>query len=235
MLDREAPAAQASDHRVVVSQGGRSGRGPRLHQADRPSVARQDLARRERSLSHRRPPIDLIGGQFDLAEHDVDHAVEEFALVGDVVVERHRLDAEGLAELAHAQRRDSVLVSERNAGAQHPIARQRCSPVSGLHRRQLTSRSSRCPHPFAELTSYVYRTYDVSSGRGAPCQEPPPTNRSIPPPLPVVRPCKRSCRPGTAPRPRPFSDSPRSPAPRSTTTKCSCESPPPASTRARGT
>ena len=69
-----------------------------------------------------------LGGQVDLAEDEVDHAVEEVALVGDVVVERHRLDAEDLAELAHAQRRDPRLVGERDSGAQHSIARQRCSP-----------------------------------------------------------------------------------------------------------
>ena len=42
--------------------------------------------------------------ELDLAEDDVDHAVEELVLVGDVLVERHRHDAELLREAAHAER-----------------------------------------------------------------------------------------------------------------------------------
>ena len=47
------------------------------------------------------------------------------SLLRDVVVERHRLDAELFAELAHAQRLDAGLVGQRERGAQHPLAAQR--------------------------------------------------------------------------------------------------------------
>ena len=43
-------------------------------------------------------------------------------LVGDVVVERHRLEPEHLAELAHGQRLDSALVDELERRLQDPLA-----------------------------------------------------------------------------------------------------------------
>ena len=41
---------------------------------------------------------------------------------GDVVVERHRLHAELLGELAHAERLDPALVGEGDGGAQDPLS-----------------------------------------------------------------------------------------------------------------
>src|SRR4029450_4342067 len=83
-------------------------------------MSRQDRADRDGPLPHGRLPVVLAGGQFDLAEDRVDHAVEEVAFVGDVVVERHRGAAEVLAELAHAEGLDAVLVGEVDGGGQHP-------------------------------------------------------------------------------------------------------------------
>ena len=57
----------------------------------------------------------------------VDDPVEDVVLVRDVVVERHRLDAELLAELAHRQRLDPACVGEREGGAQHALPGQRGS------------------------------------------------------------------------------------------------------------
>ena len=48
-------------------------------------------------------------------------------LVGDVVVERHRLDPERLAELAHAERLEPARVGEGDGGAQHPLPAQRAA------------------------------------------------------------------------------------------------------------
>jgi hypothetical protein len=84
--DREAGLPKASDHRVVVSQRRRTGRAPRLHEADRPGVALQDPASRDCPSAHCRSPVG--GGQVDLAEDQVDHAVEEVDLVGHMVVSR---------------------------------------------------------------------------------------------------------------------------------------------------
>ena len=57
-----------------------------------------------------------------LGQDEVEHAVEEVVLVGDVVVERHGLEAERLAELAHRQRLDPALVGELERRLQDPVA-----------------------------------------------------------------------------------------------------------------
>ena len=64
-------------------------------------------------------------GELDLCDHDVDDAVEQVVLVAHVVVERHCLDAEALAELAHAERGEAVLVGVGSSGAQHPLSIER--------------------------------------------------------------------------------------------------------------
>jgi len=48
-------------------------------------------------------PAGAAGRQLDLAEHQVDEPVQEVRLAGDVVIQRHRLDPDSLAELAHAE------------------------------------------------------------------------------------------------------------------------------------
>ena len=63
----------------------------------------QGVADRDRPLAHRGLPVGPGDRQVDLAEDEVDDAVEDLVLVGEVVVEGHRLDAELLAELAHAE------------------------------------------------------------------------------------------------------------------------------------
>ena len=111
-LDREACPAQTAKHGVVEANVRRPRPHLRLHQADRPAVTRQRFAGRDRAPAHRRPPIASDQRQLDLAEDDVDDAVEDVRLVGDVVVERHRLNAELLCELAHRQRLKARLVRE---------------------------------------------------------------------------------------------------------------------------
>ena len=64
----------------------------------------------------------------DLADDDVDDAVEQVVLVADVAVEGHRLDAELLAELAHAQGLDPAPVGEVDRGPEHALL------VSGARR-----------------------------------------------------------------------------------------------------
>ena len=85
----------------------------------------------QRSSGREDPPPDLalpVGSGdrgVDLADDDVDHAVEELVLVGHVLVERHRHHAQFLRELAHVQRLDPGVVGERDGGAQHPVPAQR--------------------------------------------------------------------------------------------------------------
>ena len=79
----------------------------------------------------RRRPVVLTCGQVDLADHEVDDAVEQVDLVLDVVVQRHRIHAKAPAELAHAQGIDASLVSQRQCGTQHPLPGQSLSFPAG--------------------------------------------------------------------------------------------------------
>ena len=102
--------------------------GAALHLADRPAVPAERGARRDRALAQLGLPVAAGGGRLDLAEDEVDHPVEEVVLVGDVVVERHRLDAELLGELAHRQLLGAALVGQRDRGAQDALAAERRAP-----------------------------------------------------------------------------------------------------------
>src|SRR6202035_206033 len=80
-------------------------------------------------FAHRPSPVHTIGGQIDLAEHDIDHAVEHVDLVPDMAVEGHRLDPELMAQLAHAERFDAVPIGEADGGPQDPLPRQGCAAL----------------------------------------------------------------------------------------------------------
>ena len=70
-------------------------------------------------------------GQVNLADDDVDHAVQQIVLVGDMVVERHRLDRQLLAEPTHAQRVDPLSVRELDGSRQHAFPVQRDAAFGG--------------------------------------------------------------------------------------------------------
>jgi hypothetical protein len=137
-LDLEACPAQASEDGVVMAECGGAGCFPRFHQADRPAVTAQDRTGRESPCAHGRLPTADGGRQADLAEHDVDHPVQEVALTSHVVVQRHRLDPEDLAEPAHAEGADAAFVGEGDRGLEYLVAAQRRPPGRGL---------SGCRHP----------------------------------------------------------------------------------------
>ena len=83
-----------------------------IAQGWRASTSRAEIARWRMAVFQSAPRRR----QIDLAEHEIDHAVEEVVLVGHVVVQRHRLDPELVAEPAHAQRRDAVLIGKGDRG-----------------------------------------------------------------------------------------------------------------------
>jgi EmrB/QacA subfamily drug resistance transporter len=126
-LDREPGFAEASKNGVVKPQAGRPGRGARLHQAHGPAMTVQHIAGRQRPPAHRGLPVDIGRGQLDLTENDVDHAVEEFLLVGHVVVQGHRAGPEPIGEFPHRQRLEPVTDGEFDGGVQHPLPAQRDS------------------------------------------------------------------------------------------------------------
>ena len=96
-------------------------------------VLREHVPRGVRDLAGALLPVALVVGRaFDFAEHELDDPLEDVILVLDVVVERHRFDAELGGKLAHAERLESVLVDEaqrhpEDAVAIQPLAAGRCS------------------------------------------------------------------------------------------------------------
>src|SRR6516162_3993968 len=77
--------------------------------------------RRENSLADRALPVGAADRWVDLGHDDIDHAVEQFLLAGDVLVERHRDHSELLGEPAHAECLDPDLVGEGDGGAEHAV------------------------------------------------------------------------------------------------------------------
>jgi hypothetical protein len=92
-------------------------------------VTVERVADRDRALSHRGLPVDGAGrGDLDLAEDDVDEAVDDVLLAGDVVVERHRLHAQLARHLAHRERVEAAVVGELERRLEHPVPRQWGTP-----------------------------------------------------------------------------------------------------------
>src|SRR6478672_3079254 len=70
-------------------------------------------------------PVSIARRSVDLGEDHVDDAVEDLALVGHVVVDRHRLDAELLREGADRQGGQAAGVGDGHSAEQDPFAAQR--------------------------------------------------------------------------------------------------------------
>jgi hypothetical protein len=90
-------------------------------------MLRQHCPRRLRAVVHRLPPLVASARCRELEVHDVEHGVEQVALVLHVVVERHRLDAQLGGELAHAQGFQPADVGERDGDVHGPVSRHRLS------------------------------------------------------------------------------------------------------------
>ena len=103
---RESPGRMCPAPRAPAAPTG-GGASPR---------ARPGPGRAASPSSHRR------AGPVDLADEDLDDAIQQVVLVPDVTVERHRLDAELLAELAHAERIEPASVGELDGGQEHAFA-----------------------------------------------------------------------------------------------------------------
>ena len=88
-------------------------------------MAEHHRSRPEDRPAERRPPVGPGGVDRDLGDDHIDHAVEEVLLAADMGVQRHRLDAQLLAELAHADRVDALPIGEGDGGRQDARAGQR--------------------------------------------------------------------------------------------------------------
>ena len=78
-----------------------------------------------RATAHRRLPIVVDRRDLDLLHHAIDDGVEQVVLVGDVAIQRHRLDAEGLAEMAHGEGFDPLGVGRCDGQLDDACAGQR--------------------------------------------------------------------------------------------------------------
>src|SRR5262249_53236732 len=67
----------------------------------------------------------------DLLHHVLGDAVEDVLLVGDVVVQRHRLGADELAEAAHGERGDALLIGDTYGGPQDAVPGERDARLGG--------------------------------------------------------------------------------------------------------
>jgi Domain of unknown function (DUF4386) len=76
-------------------------------------VPQEHLVGRDPPPAHGRLPVLTRSREGDLADGELDDAVQDRVLVGHVLVQRHRLDAELLAEPAHGQRFDAAGIGER--------------------------------------------------------------------------------------------------------------------------
>src|SRR5918996_3172537 len=115
-------------------------------------MAEEGPAGREDPLTDGRLPVGPGKRRVDLPDDDVDHPVEQLVLVGDVLVQGHRDDAELFGQVAHAERLDTTVIGQGQGGPEHPVSGQ------GLPGRRLGLRLRR--HPFllrGDLTS-VRRT-----------------------------------------------------------------------------
>ena len=72
----------------------------------------EHLAGRARPSPHLRAPVSAALWQRDLLERPAGERVEHCLLVGDVVVERHRLDAGLSRNTSHAHGRQSASVRD---------------------------------------------------------------------------------------------------------------------------
>ena len=124
-VDGEPAGPEHLDHRVQVRQHDRRRHGAGFDQPRRPGVTQECATCGEDPLPQRGPPVGAGDRRIDLADDDVDQPVQQLVLVRDVLVQRHRDDAEILAELAHADRVDPAGVGERHGGTQHPLPAER--------------------------------------------------------------------------------------------------------------
>ena len=80
--------------------------------------------------AHRVAPVGP-GRRRDAGDHGVAHAVEQVVLVPDVAVQRHRVDAERLAQPTHAQPVEAVAVGRVDRGPHDAVAGQRALRGAG--------------------------------------------------------------------------------------------------------
>ena len=107
----------------------RRGERPRGGERQSVRVRRQEDAQREEGGAKALAPV-LFRGRFgEAAQQGLDDAVEDGALVGEVLVERHRPHLELLPQAAHVERRQTVRVDDPQGCFDDALARQSFATV----------------------------------------------------------------------------------------------------------
>jgi len=88
-------------------------------------VAAEDIASRERPSSHCLFPVGPVSRSLYLADDDLDDSVEDLFLVGDVFVERHRLDPEFRPQTTHRQGAEPVSIGQVDGALKDSFSGQR--------------------------------------------------------------------------------------------------------------
>jgi len=123
-LDIEAGPEEDRQHALDLADH-RLASGPALlEDAAGPWVAQHDPASIHRQFAKRRLPGQTRRRRLHLADHDRERAVEQVVLVADMAVQRHRVDGELLAELAHAQRLGSAAIGDIHGRREDALARE---------------------------------------------------------------------------------------------------------------
>jgi len=105
------------------ASGLRSGRIP--HEAERGRVRERDGADAVDEAREHLARLPVRIAQVDLGDQDLAESVEELVAAADVVVERHRGDAEFVAEPAHRQGLGAFSVDDREGALEDAPAAQR--------------------------------------------------------------------------------------------------------------
>jgi hypothetical protein len=121
-LHREATGEERGQDRVDVGEGLRAGRSSLLEDTGRPRVAEHHVAGGNHDPAQALDPVIAGWRSLDLTDDDLGDAIEQVVLALDVAVDRHRVDTELLAELAHAQVVEAAPVGEGDAGLEDAFA-----------------------------------------------------------------------------------------------------------------
>ncbi len=131
-LRREARPEERPGDAVEVGEQRQAHLRPQGEERGRPGVPADERPATPRPAPDRLLPIDVGGRRLDLADQEVGHPVEQLVLAADVVVERHRLDAELLADPPHRDRAEALRVGDGDGRAEDAVAVQRHAAGAGL-------------------------------------------------------------------------------------------------------
>jgi len=122
LLLGEASGQEGSDGRFDEVEGRSGDRRSRPYEQDRVGVAQQRLAKGAGERTDAVVPWCFGAGKLDFAVDAFDQAVEERGLVGYIVIDGHRVDAQFGSQPSHGQSLKPLLVDDLQCRRQDLIA-----------------------------------------------------------------------------------------------------------------